>query len=91
MIDLTRPPYARYADLMNEFLASPDGFDALACNLVTERGRGTHDTNQLDRARVTQLLYLSQPVDDEAVRFLLQQEVLARRNDSFQGAGAVRP
>lgn len=50
--------------------------------------RGTHDTQEQERARLAHVLLLHGTADDlELVRFLLEQEVTARQSDSFQGAG----
>ena len=50
--------------------------------------RGTFDGNELERCRfLIALQYHCVAEDEEFVRFLFDQEVLARQRDSFQGCG----
>lgn len=88
MLDLQQPPYVPYVELLEALRRDPAARDAVAFSEAQAEGRGTYDAHEQERARVTHLLRLSATPEDVAlIRFLLDQEITARRADSFQGAG----
>jgi len=88
MLDLNQPPYRASVDLLRELRAAPDFRSLVAYDEVKEPRRGTHDRNQEERMRLAHILQVEAVAGDvELVRFLLDQEITARRRDSFQGAG----
>ncbi len=89
MIDLNEQPYREYVELLRELRRDEAIRDWVAFNKVVADGRGTHDANQQERARVAYVLHLDPSDDLDLVRFLLDQEIAARCADSFQGAGDV--
>lgn len=53
--------------------------------------RGSHDANELERHKfLIALQYNYTDCDEDLIRFLFDQEVVARQNDDFQGCGAIR-
>lgn len=88
MIDFSRPPYQRYWELLEVLRRSELEGVRVEYRAVEDAMRGTHDANEVTRERVAQMLYLdARPEDLDLARYLLDQEILARQNDSFQGAG----
>lgn len=60
----------------------------LAYQAARSDERGSHDANEKQRyAVLIQLQYDWRQADRELIRFLFEQEVIARENDSFQGIG----
>ncbi|MEZ4460523.1 MAG: hypothetical protein R3E66_12520 [bacterium] len=89
MIELNKQPYREYVELLEELRRDESARDWVAFDKVVADGRGTYDANEQERARVVHVLYVDPGDDLDLVRFLLDQEIAARRADSFQGAGDV--
>ncbi len=86
MMDLSTQPYADYVSLLKELLSDVAARERIAVrNIATDRG--THDANGQERLRVAFILHLEQTDDLELVRYMLDEEIEARKTDSFQGAG----
>ena len=87
-LDLNEAPYRQYVELLETLRASSDARAQVSFREARDEERGTHDANEQDRARLAHVMLLhSTPSDLDLVRFLLDQEIAARRADSFQGAG----
>ncbi len=88
MIDLEQQPYRHSVELLSALRESDGPRDRVTFEEVRTEVRGTHDRSGPERARLAHVLLLEgTPEDVEIARFLLRQEVTARRRDSFQGAG----
>lgn len=90
MLDLDRPPYRDYVQLLDALRRSDDVWPLVAYEEHHTAERGTHDVNGSERARLVHILQLrAAPEDLGLVRRLLDAEIEARHKDSFQGAGDV--
>jgi len=70
------------------FRASPHPWASCAYEHFVHPNWGDQDAHELERYRfLLALQYECQPGDEDLVRYLFDQEVLARSNDSFQGCG----
>lgn len=88
MLEFDSPPYTSYIRLLESLRESDLQRPKVAYREQREPGRGTHDANGTERARLAHMMLLFAVASDvELVRFLLDAEITARRNDSFQGAG----
>jgi len=86
MIDLSTQPYSDCVSLLKDMMRDVAARERIAVrNVVTDRG--THDANGQERTRVAFIVHLEQAGDLELVRDMLDQEIEARKTDSFQGAG----
>jgi hypothetical protein len=87
MFDLSLPPYREYVEMLRSLRDSNRDWPRVqACSDQTQT-REVQNQNELDRARVALLLLLdATPADLALIRFLLDQEIAARRANSFQGA-----
>ena len=87
MFDLSLPPYREYVELLRSLRDSNRDWPRVQVRSVRTKTRGVCDQNELERARVAQLLLLdATPADLALIRFLMDQEIAARRANSFQGA-----
>lgn len=88
MLDFSAPPYSLSLALLEALRVHPAARAQVRFSEARSEARGTHDLHEEARARVAHLLlFHARPGDLELLRFLLDQEILARRSDSFQGAG----
>ena len=88
MLSLQRQPYARYVEILDELREPGADRSSVAFEVTRSEGRGIYDLNELERCRLARILQVrGEARDVELIRFLLDQEIQARRNDSLQGDG----
>jgi hypothetical protein len=88
MLDPHEPPYRASLDLLLQLRTSDAARERVQLREAHEEERGTYDAHELERARLAHILLLyARPDDLPLLRFLLDQEIAARRSDDFQGAG----
>lgn len=88
VLDLRRPPYIAARALLEALRDGRGAWREVACVLEHEPGEGMVDAQAAARARVAHLLQLEATAEDrELLRFLLDQEIAARRGASAQGGG----
>lgn len=88
MLDLRRPPYIAARALLEALRDGRGSWREVACRLHHVPGEGMVDLHGPARARVAHLLQLEATADDrDLLRFLLDQEIAARRGESGQGGG----
>jgi hypothetical protein len=79
MLDLERPPYSPYVELLNQLRESELAWPLVAFQKMYGQQREGQDANQDARARVTYWLLLqSEPTDLPLIRYMLDQEIRAR-------------
>lgn len=87
MLELDRPPYAEWRDLLTALREGGER-GRVAYAAARDEERGNHDANQEARDRVVCLMSLDPRAEDvDLARYLLREEIAARRTDSWQGAG----
>ncbi|MEZ4224789.1 MAG: hypothetical protein R3B13_27805 [Polyangiaceae bacterium] len=85
MLDLHAPPYADYAQRLDRLRRDPTSWTSLG--FAASGDEPGVDVHELDRWRVVHLLHLSAtPADRDLIRYLLDQEILARVHCA-EGAG----
>lgn len=73
---------------LEEYRNNKDSWNHVAYKETHSNNRGNYDANEKARySLLIQLQYDFQETDRELIRFLFEQEVIARENDDFQGIG----
>lgn len=88
MIDLNQSPYRAYVLLLEKLRDADESSFERVKYRANKTEKGTFDANWQERERVVNLLHFSaKPSDLMLCRRLLDEEILSREEDSFQGAG----